>query len=178
MPDDIELTANRKKETLRVACFTGHRDIPDNEITQVPALLEWVIRKLYERGVREFRTGGAWGFDTAAAIQVLHMKQVYADIRLTLILPCADQTGRWKPQMKTVYERIKGAADEVRVLYERYTPWCMRERDRELVNGSDVCVAYCARSSGGTAYTVSYAMEHGVRVINLYERIKGGKRDE
>lgn len=162
---------------LRVACFTGHRDIPDAEITQVPGLLEWAIRKLYERGVREFRSGGAWGFDSMAAIQVLHIKQIYPDIRLNLILPCRNQTSKWTPQMRAVYERIKSAADDVRVLYDQYTPWCMHERDRELVNGADVCIAYCAHSSGGTAYTLSYAMEQGLKIINLYERIRQGGND-
>ena len=40
------------------------------------------------------------------------------------------------------------------------------ERDRHLVDGSDYCIAYCNRNSGGTAYTVRYAHQQGVTVYN------------
>ena len=47
----------------------------------------------------------------------------------------------------------------------------MFERNRMLVNGSDICIVYLASSKGGTAYTVSYAKEKGVEVVNLYESL-------
>ena len=44
------------------------------------------------------------------------------------------------------------------------------DRDRKMVDGASVCVAWCTRRSGGTAYTVRYALKQGVRVINLADR--------
>lgn len=39
-------------------------------------------------------------------------------------------------------------------------------RDRHLVDCSAYCISYCTRNTGGTAYTVKYALEHGVTVYN------------
>ena len=42
-------------------------------------------------------------------------------------------------------------------------------RDRHLVDGSAYCIAYCTRNSGGTAYRVRYAKQHGVEIYNVAE---------
>ena len=36
-----------------------------------------------------------------------------------------------------------------------------------MVDSSAVCIAYCTRKTGGTAYTVRYALKKGLQVINL-----------
>jgi hypothetical protein len=45
----------------------------------------------------------------------------------------------------------------------------MLERDRRLVEGSDVCIAFLTKSKGGTAYTASYALKSGLEFVNLYD---------
>ena len=44
------------------------------------------------------------------------------------------------------------------------------KRNRHLVDGSSVCIAYLTQEKGGTAYTVNYAKQKEVQVINLAER--------
>ena len=48
---------------------------------------------------------------------------------------------------------------------------CMLKRNRHLVDGSSVCIAYLAQEKGGTAYTVNYAKEHGLTVLNIANMI-------
>lgn len=158
------------EQDIRVVCFTGHRSIPGEDAERLPDLLEEVIAELCERGATVFRTGGAMGFDTVAALKVLDMKERYPQICLELILPCRNQTDRWDPISRRTYKYILQKADRSRFLFETYFEGCMLERDRRLVDGSDVCVAYCVRNQGGTAYTFSYALRSGVEVINLYDR--------
>ena len=43
----------------------------------------------------------------------------------------------------------------------------MFERNRYLVDHSDICICYCASEEGGTAYTVHYAEQKGIPVVNL-----------
>ena len=43
------------------------------------------------------------------------------------------------------------------------------ERNRHLVDGSSICIAYCTETYGGTAYTVDYAQKMGREIINLAE---------
>lgn len=45
----------------------------------------------------------------------------------------------------------------------------MFKRNRHLVDNSSICIAYLTEETGGTAYTVKYANQKGVRVINIAE---------
>lgn len=152
-------------------CFTGHRQIEQRLALRLPALLDRVIRELYDRGARTFLTGGAQGFDTVAALKVLEWKEVHPDIRLELILPCRDQTNGWSEAGIRTYRYILRQADDHRFLFDSYVDGCMLERDRRLVAESDICVAFCTRSRGGTAYTYAQALRNGLEVINLYDRL-------
>jgi hypothetical protein len=86
---------------------------------------------------------------------------------LELILPCRNQTEKWEGTAIRTYRYIAERADCCRFLFDQYFDGCMLERDRKLVEGSDVCVAYCTRSRGGTAYTFTQALRAGLEVINL-----------
>jgi uncharacterized phage-like protein YoqJ len=166
-----EINQNMEK-TVRIVCFTGHREIPDEAMERLPELLVRVLNELYTRGARVFRAGGAQGFDTVAALAVLDMKETYPEIELELVLPCQDQTEGWDMASVQIYHYIMQNADYCEFLFENYVEGCMQERDRALVDGSDVCVAYCARSQGGTAFTFAHAMQEGLEVINLYEMME------
>ncbi len=155
-----------------ICCFTGHRAIPDAHIIKLPELLDTELERLIVGGVTVFRGGGALGFDTLAELKVLEKRNKYGFISLELILPCRDQAKGWSERNRGIYEYIARAADKVEYVTDTYTPYCMHERNRRLVNGSDFCVAYCASLSGGSAYTCRYAKKKGVEVINLAKRIE------
>lgn len=57
--------------------------------------------------------------------------------------------------------------DKSAVAAERMKSTFMFKRNRHLVNGSSVCIAYLTQEKGGTAYTVNYARQNNVQVINL-----------
>lgn len=153
----------------KTCCFTGHRDIPADERTQLAAKLEQTLRELIYSGIRYFGAGGALGFDTLAAQTVLKLREEYPHIRLILVLPCRTQTRGWPDEDVRIYEAIKSAADKIRYTSEEYTRGCMHKRNRHLVDNSSVCVSYMTKNTGGTAYTVDYARKEHVRIINLAE---------
>ncbi len=155
-----------------ICCFTGHRTIEKDRAAALSAALDRCIADLYAGGYTEFRTGGARGFDTLAALRVLRLKQEHPDCRLVLILPCRDQPRGWSRGERALWERILAEADEHRFVEESYTPACMHLRNRALVEGSDCCVAYLRENRGGTLYTCSYALKLGLRFINLVETIE------
>ena len=137
------------------------------DAVKLPALLEEVLVDLINRGATVFRAGGAIGFDTVAALKVLELRERYPHIRLELILPCRNQTERWEETAVRTYHYILERADSYRYLFDAYFEGCMQERDRRLVEGSDVCVTFCNRSRSGTAYTFALALRSGVEVINV-----------
>jgi uncharacterized phage-like protein YoqJ len=149
----------------KICCFTGHRHIPQDIILHLPEKLDALLDELIANGYREFRCGGAQGFDTIAALKVLEKKKLLGDeIKLCLCLPCKDQTRGWSESAKRAYSLVLERADSVSYAAESYNSGCMHARNRALVDGSDLCVAFCLSSSGGTAYTLLYAKKQGVPV--------------
>ena len=151
----------------RTCCFTGHRDLPVQRQKELAAKLEDTIISLIDRGIRFYGAGGARGYDTLAAQTVLRLKERYPHIRLILVLPCLTQTKGWPAADVKEYERIKALADKVVYTSQEYTKGCMHRRNRHLVDHSSVCVCYFTKKDGGTAYTVRYAKEHSLEIINI-----------
>jgi len=58
-------------------------------------------------------------------------------------------------------------ADKVVYTSERYERGCMQKRNQHLVDNSAVCVCYLNGLKSGTVYTVDYARQNGLRIINL-----------
>lgn len=155
--------------TPYVCCFTGHREINPNHIEPLSALLDRALSTLIKSGVVTYRTGGAIGFDTMAALKVLERKEQDPRIRLELVLPCRDQTAGWADFNREAYQYILERADSVTVLYEKYRRGCMFERNRAMVRGSLFCIGYCTTAGGGSAYTLRFARSQGCRIVNLAE---------
>lgn len=133
--------------------------------------MEKALEYLYEKGVRIFRAGGALGFDTVAALSVIEFRKTHSDVKLHLMLPCRDQEKFWNLRSKMIYRQIIRKSDEVEYVTDKYTSSCMFERNRRMVDGSHICVAYYDGGSGGTGYTYSYAKKKGIKVINLYDSL-------
>ncbi len=158
---------NREAQRGITACFTGHRKIPADEYETLAARLREAVIHLIERGYRYFGVGGALGFDTLAAKTVLELKVEYPHIKLILVLPCKNQTLYWNSRDKQIYDDICRLADKVTYLRDKYELGCMHARNRHLVENSSVCVCYLTHSGGGTDYTVFYAKNLGLEIINL-----------
>ena len=150
-----------------ICCFTGHRDIDLRHSKCLAAVMDDTVERLIAAGVTVFRAGGALGFDTVAALKVIEKKKKYPNIALHLYLPCKDQSKNWEDYSVGVYNFVLSQADEINYTTETYRRGCMLLRNRQLVNGSDFCVSYCQKNSGGTAYTVNYAKERNVKIINI-----------
>ena len=157
------------KEELRkrTCCFTGHRRISCEDLPNIKYRIRIAILSAINEGYTYFGCGGALGFDILAAQTVLELKREYAHIRLILVLPCLSQTRYWRNNDVSEYERIKKNADKVVYISREYTKDCMYKRNRHLVDNSSLCICYCIRQSGGTAYTVSYAKSHALRIVNI-----------
>ncbi len=151
-------------------CFTGHRIIPKKDLAPLLTAIRETVRGLLAGGAEEFLTGGALGFDTLVAEEVLRQKRDFPHAKLVLVLPCRDQAARWTPGQRETYTAILEKADRVECLFEKYVPGCMHIRNRYLVDHADVCVAYLQNEKSGTAYTVHYAREKGIRILFIPQK--------
>ena len=151
----------------RTACFTGHRKIPVSEMKNIEKQLDEIIEKLYQKGVIFYGAGGSYGFDMLAEMAVIRARNRHKEIKLILVLPCKNQEKYWTEDNKTAFAEIKNQADKIVYTSEIYSKDCMHKRNRHLVNFSGYCIAYLNKNSGGTAYTVNYARQNGLKIVNL-----------
>ena len=152
----------------KICCFTGHREIRKISLTVLENRLEETLIDLIENeGFTDFRAGGAIGFDTVAALTVLKLKEKYPHIKLHLILPFKGQANGFSTPEKKIYRYTIAKADSVCYMSDRYHSNVMFERNRKLVDGADICIAFMNKLTGGTYYTVNYARKQKLDVKNL-----------
>ena len=150
-------------------CFSGHRDITASESPDIAYQLELKVFDLISQGFTSLYDGGAIGFDVLAAKTVIKAKKLFPHVKLNLILPCKDHDKKWKEPDRNEYKEILSKADYIEYVSERYTRDCMFRLNRRLVDSSSVCLCYLNKNKGWTAYTVVYAKNQGVRIINIAE---------
>ncbi len=159
-------------EKKAICCFTGHREISSEHRKALSVLLDGILNKLIARGFTEFRTGGALGFDTVVALKIIEKKKTNKNIRLHLFLPCKEQADMWTVAARQIYLFTIENADEVTYISDKYTKGCMLQRNRSLVNGTALCIGYCMKPTGGTAYTLDYARAQNVHTVNIVSLLK------
>ncbi len=171
--DDEDLT-DPFDDSIKTVCFTGHRNIPENLRPVIAELLSEILPGLYARGARVFKTGGALGFDTMAAHAVIDLKTATKDpeIKLCLCLAAPDQSKYFSKYDSIIFDMILHSSDTVSYACENTTTQSYLARNRQLIKGSDVCVAYCTEQRGGSYYTCKQALINGVEFINLADFIE------
>ncbi len=158
-------------------CFTGHRRIPHGRLAEIRERVSEEIMLAYDLGYRRFLCGGALGFDTLCATEILRLRRIYHDMKLILVFPCLGQDAKWKESDREIYKRIYDECDECYCMGREYTPSCMHKRNRAMVEESSLVIAYLENSKSGTAYTYNYARELGVKTINIASEI-GDRNNE
>ena len=154
--------------------FTGHRNIKHEHMTHLPNLLARAIGFAYEKGCRRFVTGGALGFDTEAAREVIRFRLSHPDVALVLFLPCLDQDAAWSAGQRDSYDYILSSANEVRYVSESYDKSCMRRRNQAMAEECDIMIAYVGRDRSGAAQTLRLARGMDKETYNLYFELEKG----
>lgn len=162
-------------EREQTCCFTGHRpdklpwgsDETDPRCAALKASMQREIEGLYRRGFRHFISGMARGADLYFAEAVLEMRARCPGLTLEGAVPCLSQAKRWPEQERRRWRRILDRADLETVVQQEYDRWCMHRRDRYMVDRSAAILAAFNGASGGTMYTLNYAMGKGLEILLL-----------
>ncbi len=156
-------------------CFTGHRKIESPNMDVIIKKLSLEIGWMIGHGITDFYAGGALGFDTIAALEILWYKQQGCPVKLHLMLPCPEQAVHWNEKDTAIYNDILNRADTVTVVAEKYHPGTMLQRNRAMVDASKYCICYydhtiedgIVKPKGGTLYTINYARKLERSIVNL-----------
>lgn len=156
-----------KKMKEKTCCFTGHRDIPQENLLHVKQALEARIIALIEHGYLYFGVGGAVGFDTLAAETLFMLKKTkYPYIKVILVYPFDGYTHYWTVEQQEHHKKLLPQYDKIVCASDTPGKSAYLARNRRLVDDSSCCICYLTRDDGGTAYTVRYARVNGLKLYN------------
>ena len=163
---------------MKICCVTGNRPqkFPwrygkGKKYKKYLVGLARQIEELIARGYTYFISGGALGVDQDFAEAVLRAKQVHAEIKLEIAVPCKTQAALWSEAERLRYRSILERADHTVLLSEQYTRSCMQRRNEYMVDKADLVLAFWnGEQSGGTFSTINYAKQIGKElIINLLD---------
>ena len=156
-------------------CFTGHRpeklpwgmDERDPRCVLLKQSIARELEGLYRRGFRHFISGMAMGSDLYFAEAVLELREKYPDLSVEGAVPCPTQADRWPEAQRRRWRDILDRCDLETVVQQHYDRFCMHRRDRYMVERAAAILAVFDGTSGGTQYTLNYAMDRGLDILLL-----------
>ena len=156
-------------------CFTGHRPgkLPwrynefDPRCLKLKRRIADAVELAYEQGFRHFLCGMAMGCDLYFCEAVLALRERHPDVTVEAAIPCPTQADAWPPAQRERYDRLVAACDFETMVSGQYTATCMLRRDRYLVDHASLRIAAFDGTSGGTRYTVEYALNQGLAIVDL-----------
>ena len=165
-PDDREHTI----------CNTGHRpqslpwgfDETKSSCVAFKVDLYNTIERAINAGFTHYISGLAIGVDTMFAEAVIELRKKYKNITLEGAIPCRNQDERWNAESKKRYAKIKKECDFLTYISNEYTPTCMNDRNKYMVDHSAVVIAVWNGKPSGTGNTIHFAKERGckIKIIN------------
>ncbi len=162
-----------------VCCFTGHRPnklhgydpFSEGNKEMLFTLREIIINHIELHNVDTFISGMALGIDMWAARIVLKLKEKYPHIKLIAAVPCKNHPNKWPKKSQDEWQSIIDRADTVHYVSEdEYTPWCMQERNKWMVDNSNYVIAVWDGTKGGTANCVNYAKKKNRTITKLHPK--------
>ena len=162
-------------EREKTCCFTGHRPVrlpwgsrdSDPRCLDLKEQLAATLNGIYESGYRHFICGMAEGCDLYFCEAVMALREEHPEITVEAAIPFSGQADRWPPAQKRRYERLVSECDRQTLLQTDYTPGCMMNRNRYMVDHSSLLLACYNGRPGGTQSTMLYAMRENIPIITI-----------
>ena len=156
-------------------CFTGHRpaklpwryDESDPRCLALKGRIRDAVEIAYDQGYRHFLCGMAQGCDLYFCEAVLALRKNCPDVTLEAAIPCPTQADSWPAAQRGRYARLLEACDYETMVSAQYSSSCMLRRDRYMVDHASLLIAAFDGSTGGTRYTVEYALKRGLSIVDL-----------
>ena len=157
-------------------CFTGHRPekLPWGENEQDPRCLALKRRiaaaaeAAYEKGYRHFICGMARGCDWYFCESVLDLRERRAGVTVEAAIPYPKQADGWPEADQRRYHSLLDRCNQQIMVSNFYHRGCLLRRDRYMVDHASLLIAAFNGTTGGTSYTMQYAIRRGIEIDDLH----------
>ena len=154
-----------------ICAFIGHRKVEKTETLKLRLAI--IVKNLiiYE-GVDTFLFGSKSAFNDLCYDIVTEFKEVFADIRRVYVRSEYEYIDKlYTDYLLTFYEDTYFAEQARNAGYRSYI-----KRNQEMIDKSDIVVAYCdmcykptTRTNSGTKIAMQYAQKKQKRIINVFD---------
>jgi uncharacterized phage-like protein YoqJ len=111
-------------------------------------------------------TGMAIGWDIAIAKACIKLS-----VPFHAHLPFNGQESKWPAHVQKEYNKILKHADQTTIVCDGgYAAYKMQERNKSMVDESDIIVALWNGEPSGTGNCIKYAESNDVKVINVWDK--------
>lgn len=165
---------DKKRRTI---CFSGYRPEKfafiikkgEEAYLALENRIKRAIIQAVEDGYSSFMCGMAMGFDLIVGSVVLDLKQDknFSDILLIAVLPFEGHgfSNPWQ----VIHQMVLNEASCVVTLAPHYYRQAYQDRNRFMVDRSGRLICYYNGKKGGTDFTVKYAENNGLEIVNVWE---------
>lgn len=119
------------------------------------------IQKAVQHGYNHFIFGAALGIDIYVGELLILLRKLYPHITIEAAVPCTNQSEKWQKR----YVGILSLCDTNTIISNNYTPSCIQDRNKYMVDNSSLLIAVWNGKPGGTANTIEYAKSKNVETI-------------
>lgn len=172
----------------KTVCFTGRRPKylfgynDDKSYLKLMSYMYDIVKNVYNKGYRNFITGGAQGFDQLMFRVVNKLKKDNPDtnIKNILYLPCKEQSSKWGREGlfgSDNYDKMLKAADDIYYVSDTYTNTCLMDRNRAMIDNSSLVIALYddenwynekrIRNTSGTLNALNYAKDNDKHIYQV-----------
>lgn len=107
------------------------------------------------------------GFELAITDIFISLRNVLNNIKIVAVIPYPNQEKKWSEKNKLRYRKILKNCDEQIIISEKFTPTCLKKRDKFLIDNSTHFIACYNGMPGRTRNAIHYAKEKGVKITIL-----------
>ncbi len=141
--------------------ISGHRILPQEHYNHIYIETEKYLKQLRPEKII---SGLALGYDQLVAVIAFRN-----NIPVIGAIPFIGQENRWSEKQKITYKKIIEKCSETVIVSDGdYAVWKLMERNKYIVDHSDVVLAYFSGQSSGTSNCVKYAETLNKQIINIY----------
>ena len=157
-------------------CFSGHRNIPKDDLPMVEQRTKEQILRLLDQGFTVGITGGATGYDLLSLRLLIEIRNEHKELQIWGVFPFSGYDSKWTLAQREEYAALIPQLDKLvyTVPADKASSEAFLERNRKMVEGSSVLICYYNenRRRSGTGQCVRYAQKLGLEVINIANSLR------